>query len=155
MVLCVLQAAVIRNGVASRAPRRSCCLRGGAWWETPLETLDAMRAVRTWRMVMAALCRALLPMTPPVGINLWKSTLTVAPQWLHLFPSLLLTPSLCFCNSSLVFHLWISQSDNSFGCHFCYKTPHAFTPPAWVLCRILYALLLSCHSTFFTILSIL
>ena len=58
-ILCVpppcLQAAVIRSAAACRAPRRSCSLRDGAWWETPRGTPAATRATRTWRMVMTAL----------------------------------------------------------------------------------------------------
>lgn len=48
------QAAVIRSAAACRAPRRSCCRKVGAWWETPRETPAATRATRTWRTVMMA-----------------------------------------------------------------------------------------------------
>lgn len=48
------QAAVIQSAAACRAPRRSCCLRAKAWWETPHATPGATRAMRTWKMVMIA-----------------------------------------------------------------------------------------------------
>lgn len=84
-----LQAAVIRSVAACRAPRRSCCLTVGAWWATPLGTLAATRAMRTWRTVMRTLCR-LEPHSPnrPLGVSLVKTRVLIFYPLCGLLPLL-------------------------------------------------------------------
>lgn len=137
-----LQAAVIRSVAACRAPRRSCCLTVGAWWATPLGTLAATRAMRTWRTVMRTLCR-LEPHRPnrPPGVSLVSTLVLIFYPLCGLL--LLLRHASVTSHSSLCLHSGPPPSSQT-------AAPHSFPPESP-------AALLRCPvpSTFFTLLSIL
>lgn len=104
------QAAVIQSAAACRAPRRSCCLKVGAWWETPRETLGATRAMRTWRMVMMAL----------LSLDHQDPRLRPSPPSPFSCVGLRLCSISChFCNTSPISLLWTNafQSNLSCCCH--------------------------------------
>lgn len=134
LFFCVdFQAAVIQSAAACRAPRRSCCPRAGAWWETPRETPAATRAMRTWRMVMIAL-HSLdhhYPRPPPPSLGLAVVPQRLlrpffpfcgppTPPLLHLLP--------CFSNTSPMSLLWTSAPPS--------QNSHLIPPLVWVLQRI-------------------